>query len=349
VRVVGIGARTSVGLTASATAAAIRAAIANFSQHPTAIDRAGNPFIVARATHLPGNLEGAERMAALAVPALIECLGKVVTGKAALPLFLGLPPERPGRPKDLEVKLAARLRTEFLAMGINPAVPKWFPWGHAGGTMAVQAAVEAVRNGAPFAVAGGVDSYVEPETLEWLESQDQVHSAGGENNAWGFVPGEAAGFVLLAHPDAVRRVKLPSRLQVVAAATTTEANRIKTETVCLGEGLTELFKQLSFQLSPGIRTDDLYCDMNGEPYRADEFGFAMLRMGESLMNSPGFQAPASNWGDVGAASGPLLIGLAEAAARKGYASGPVTAIVTGSESGERAGCILIATPPAGDS
>jgi len=92
----------------------------------------------------------------------------------------------------------------------------------------------------------------------------------------------------------------------------------------------------------------LYCDMNGEPYRAEEYGFATLRAGEALMKTAEFEAPASNWGDVGAASGPLYFALAEAAARKGYAPGPITAMFTSSESGERCGCILKANAPSGD-
>ena len=81
--------------------------------------------------------------------------------------------------------------------------------GHAAGAMAVKAAWEAVRSGAAeFALAGGVDSYLEAETLEWLEANDQVHSAGPENNPYGFIPGEAAGFVLLASAAAAERYKL---------------------------------------------------------------------------------------------------------------------------------------------
>ena len=48
-----------------------------------------------------------------------------------------------------------------------------------------------------------------------------------------------------------------------------------------------------------------YCDMNGEPYRADEYGFACLSyQGVSSSPASDFIAPADCWGDVSAASAP---------------------------------------------
>jgi 3-oxoacyl-[acyl-carrier-protein] synthase-1 len=209
--------------------------------------------------------------------------------------------------------------------------------GHAAGTMAVRAAWEAVRAGAEFALAGGVDSYLDPDTLEWLEANEQVHGAAPANNAWGFTPGEAAGFVLLASAAAAGQYRLPQSFQLLSTATARETKLIKTDAVCVGEGLTDLFRALAASLVPGTQADQLYCDMNGEAYRADEFGFAVLRVGGLFRDPGGFIAPADCWGDVGAASGPLLLLLAEAAARKGYAPGPVAGAFTSAESGERCG------------
>ena len=90
---------------------------------------------------------------------------------------------------------------------------------------------------------------------------------------------------------------------------------------------------------PGIKADHLYCDMNGEPYRADEFGFATIRAGALFRDPSAFTAPADCWGDVGAASGPMFLVLADAATRKGYAPGPVLAAFMSSESGERCGFV----------
>ena len=82
--------------------------------------------------------------------------------------------------------------------------------------------------------------------------------------------------------------------------------------------------------------------MNGEAYRADEFGFMLARTSERFVDSSDFTAPADSWGDVGAASGPLFVLLAAAAAMKGYARGPLTLLWTSSEGGERAAALFLA-------
>ncbi len=253
-------------------------------------------------------------------------------------MFLGLPPIRPGGRKDLP---AVALDKVHETVAARCRVPKAEPieTGHAAGAIAVKAAWEAVRSGAAeFALAGGVDSYLEPETLEWLEANDQVHSAGPENNAYGFIPGEAAGFVLLASEAAAGRYQLRPAVELLTAATARETKLIKTDAVCTGEGLTALFRALAGEPQT-VRADHLYCDMNGEPYRADEFGFAIIRAGGLFRDPSAFTAPADCWGDVGAASGPLFLVLVDAAARKGYAPGPVLSAFTSSESGERCGFV----------
>jgi 3-oxoacyl-[acyl-carrier-protein] synthase-1 len=80
--------------------------------------------------------------------------------------------------------------------------------------------------------------------------------------------------------------------------------------------------------------------MNGEPYRADEYGFTVARTSERFVDAADFLAPADCWGDVGAASGPLYLGLAAAAGRRRYSQGPYWLAWTSSESGERCAALL---------
>lgn len=340
--VIGVGARTAVGMTAPATAAAIRAGVAGFATHPFTVDTAGNRMIVAAAPYLGTEVAGSDRFAELAAPAAVEAVSALAAAAGSrlpVPVYVGLPPVRPGCGKDLEAVVLARVRDE-LAEVCPVARVEAIETGHAAGAMAVKAAWEAIRAGTvELALAGGVDSYFEAETLEWLEANDQVHSAGLENNAYGFIPGEAAGFVLLGSEAAAKRYGLRCALELPTVQTTRETKVIKTDSVCLGEGLTHLFRALGAGLSPGEQIDHLYCDMNGEPYRADEFGFANIRAGQSFKDPSAFTAPADCWGDVGAASGPLFLVLAEAATRKGYAQGPVLAAFTSAESGERCGFV----------
>lgn len=339
VAIIGSGARTAIGMTAAATAAAVRAGIAGFGEHPFVVDTAGNSMIVAAAPYIDIDVRGAARLAELAAPAAAEAVGSSSTpsiGQLPFSLFVGLPPVRPGRGNDVPATVVARLREELAPLCRIEKVGV-VESGHAAGTMAIERAWQAVQSGASeFALAGGVDSYIDPETLEWLEENDQVHSAGPENNAYGFIPGEAAGFVFLTTTATARRYQLSATLELMSVAIARETNLIKTDSVCTGEGMLAMFRALAGE-PPSVKVDHLYCDMNGEPYRADEFGFASIRSAELFRQPDAFTAPADCWGDVGAASGPLLLMLAEAATKKRYAPGPVLAAFTSSESGERCG------------
>lgn len=191
-------------------------------------------------------------------------------------------------------------------------------------------------------MVAGVDSYIEPLTLEWLEANDQLHSAGPLNNAWDFIPG-AAGAALLLMRESVAQAPGRQVLAVVlGTGTSKEPKCIKTETVCIGEGLTQSFRNALAALPAGTKVSDIYCDMNGEPYRADEFGFTALRTKESFESASDFIAPADCWGDVAVAGGPLHLMLASVAGVKGYNNGAFAFAWSSAEPGERA-ATLIAT------
>ena len=192
-------------------------------------------------------------------------------------------------------------------------------------------------------VLAGVESYLAPETLEWLEENDQLHGAGPLNNAWGFIPGEGAGAALLVTERALTRLQAKPFARVLSVGKGFEQNRIKTKTVCIGEGLTAAFREGLSGLPAGAKVTDVYCDMNGEPYRADEFGFAALRTKESFDSASDFVAPADCWGDVSAASAPLALTLSVAASRKASSNGPLSFLWASSEGGER-GSALLALP-----
>lgn len=87
--------------------------------------------------------------------------------------------------------------------------------------------------------------------------------------------------------------------------------------------------------------------MNGETYRADEFGFAALRTRERFRSATDFVAPADCWGDIGAAGMPLHSALALIANRKRYGKGPISLVWASSESGERGAVLLRGFDPRG--
>ncbi len=317
VYVVALGASTPVGRDAWSSAAAVRAGISGFAQHPFMIDTAGEPMRAAIAPWLDIECQGQERFEALLFPAIDQALELVVAAgdpKMRVALALGLPSARPGLPKELGATLRASIATRYPGRFVAQAV---LENGHAAGLLGLHASRRKMAEDAfDVCVLAGVESYLAPETLEWLEENDQLHGAGPLNNAWGFIPGEGAGAVLLATERALVRLQATPLGRVLSVGEGFEQNRIKTETICISEGLTAAFREGLSGLPADAKVTDVYCDMNGEPYRADEFGFAALRTKESFECASDFVAPADCWGDVSAASAPLALMLSVAASKK---------------------------------
>ncbi len=335
------GASTPVGRDAWSSAAAVRAGISGFAAHPFMVDTAGSPMQVAVAPWLEITAQGSERFAALLLPAIeqsLEPLADVPAERMRIARSVGLPAERPGLPPELERSLRATIANTFANRFTALAT---FAAGHAAGLLGLRAAFDKIIEGSFDAcVIAGVESYITPRTLEWLEANEQLHGAGPLNNAWGFVPGEGAGAVLLMSGRTAAHLQTEPFARVLAVGTGLERNRIKTQTVCVGEGLTAAFREALAALPPGVKVTDTFCDMNGEPYRADEFGFACLRTKDAFAAASDFVAPADCWGDVSAASGPLGIALSAIAFRKAYAKGRVSFVWASSEGGERAAALL---------
>lgn len=337
--IVGIGSVSAVGLNAPATAAAVRAGIASFSEHPYMINQLGEPYVLGMVPtiHEVESLE--KRFVELAVSAISEALEPLETlnNVFEIPSVIGLPEVRPGVNEDLGrtfVASVGKLAGDSYQIKDVKAAFK----GHAAGLMALQSGRQAIMNKSEeFCLIGGVESYLDPDTLDWIEDYEQLHTP---DNAWGFIPGEAAAFCLLCNSFTAQKYGLPIKAQLLSVATAIEKNRIKTETVCIGEGLTEAVRNCLATLPEGFRIDQTYCDQNGEAYRADEFGFMLARLSEFFVDPSDYTAPADCWGDVSAASGPLFINLLIAAAEKGYAKGPYSLLWTSSEGGERTAAVF---------
>lgn len=339
--VVGLGAATSIGESAAASAAAARAGVAGFKDHAFMTDEVGEPFVVASAPYLDDFLPCNERLTSLARMACLECLAPLgelnQRSLRGVPLFLGLPSPRPGLADDFEEKLCDRLRNALGDLNSLAAL-QTNREGHCGGFVAIEAAAQALRDdAADFCLAGGVDSYLDPETLDWIDVTQQLHNTV---NPFGFVPGEAAACTLLCLRSTAERFQLAIMGQLVTIGQAREENLIHTESVCTGRGLTDAFRLALEPLPDGTLVQDMICDQNGEPYRAEELGFTWIRTNQHFSESLEFQSPADCWGDVGAASASLFVALASMAACKGYAAGPHTLLWTSALAGRRTAAVF---------
>jgi 3-oxoacyl-[acyl-carrier-protein] synthase-1 len=328
--IVGVGAQTPVGRTAPYAAAAVRARISCAEEHPHLVDLRYEPMVVAQARWLHDEhdeTDCAERMWALAEPALreaLEPLEQLPPRPLRLSVVLALPEPRPGLPADRLAWLAQRLREELAG-----AVPvEVVTAGHAAGLRSLELACRHLaEHRADACLVGGIDSSLCPETLNWLEAEGKLFTS---RNPRGAIPGEAAAFCLVMTSDQIERVGLPSLAEVAVVATAEEPAPLGSRDPCIGEGLSQAFQSVLAKLSPEVQVDHVLCDLNGEPYRADELAFTLARTSERFVRPGAFRTPVDCWGDVGAASGVLLLMLAASAFQRGYAPGPLTLVSTSS-------------------
>lgn len=334
--IVAFGAYTSSGLDATGAAAAARAGVIRFELRTDA--RVAGPHAFTVAPALRGDMPLDERLFALARPALDEALHDLGDlGGRAVDLLLAVPAPRPGPPAAAARALRDRLAAHLAERGACADVDL-VPAGHAAGLAALHEAWRRIAAGVrAWCVVGGVDSYLARDTLSALHEEGQLKS---ERNRWGFVAGEAAGFCVLGAPEFVTSRRLRARAEVLAAGTGREEVVPRGHVPILGVGLGAALRGALGGLPTGAQVAEVVCDINGERWRGDEYGFALPRIARSLEAPGRFVTPASAWGDVGAASGPLFALAAVHAGERGYAAGRRALLWASSDSGERAAVLL---------
>jgi 3-oxoacyl-[acyl-carrier-protein] synthase I len=334
IHVVAVGARTPVGLSAESAAAAVRAGVNRLGTHPFMVNKAGELVAMAVDPRLDANLSRADRLVPLAASAIqqvIDKLGKDIV--RAGEVLLALPEARPG---FLEADAKSVAPALIAALGISDLRLSLCGRGHAGALQGLHMAVDRLGAGrAEICTVVGVDSYADPDTVEQLEENLQLLS---EKTRSGFIPGEGAGAVVLSTANARKHLRLPSLAVIRGVGAAMERRLINTDADVLGEGLAEAIGAAAAGLG-GEPIDATYCDINGERYRTDEWGFALLRLASRLSLAP-YETPSDLWGDVGAASGALGCVLAVRSWARGYAPGPRALVWASSEAGLRGAAVL---------
>jgi 3-oxoacyl-[acyl-carrier-protein] synthase-1 len=340
IHVVAIGARTPVGFSAEASAAAVRAGISRMREHPTLVNRRGSAAKLAFDGGLPADLFGPLRLRELARLALAELVAKLpeTLASARTELYLGLPEPRPGLPRAQLADMGGYVARAGTAAGLRMAVHA-LPLGHAAALEAARLATgRLTAREADLCVVGGADTYVDPRTVRWLGRNGRL--ADGEARS-AFVPGEGAAFLALVGDETRKRHQLLPLATLLGVHAARESAVLGSEAINLGRGLTDAIAGAVAGLSlPAEMIDETYGDLNGERHRSEEWGFAALRLQHAIRDPTGCRKPVSEWGDVGAASGALFMLLAIQAFRRGYARGPRALCWASSDGGLRAATVL---------
>lgn len=344
--ILGVGMLTAVGVSAAETAAAVRSATSRFTETPIR-DQQLEPFTLAEVpegalpplvpplTKIDGLTSRERRMLRLAARPLLEC--RLPLGDRAIPLglCLALPERETNKPIDRTGflrHLAVQTDGAFDRRGSDASHV-----GRAGGFIAIGQAVLTIQRGlADFVIAGGVETYRDLFVLSTLDAEHRVKSS----ESWdGFIPGEGAGFLLLGSERVARAQSLPILGRVTPMAMGFEPGHLYSAEPYRGDGLASTFRQLVESGFVDAPIGEVYTSMTGESHWAKEWGVAFLRTRAAFQENHGMHHPADCFGETGAASGALLVGLAALGIKGRYRRSPALAYGS-SDRGARAAVLV---------
>jgi 3-oxoacyl-[acyl-carrier-protein] synthase-1 len=325
----------SVGLSAAAACAAMRAGIAGFQELPY-LDDQGEAIVGAVVPGVPLDMTRSERLGDLLSMAIIDCLGQVGSGPVEhIPLLVGLAePERPGATgleDDIIARSFERVGSSFRPHGIRTIVK-----GHTSGFEGLRVARELFRNrGISACLVCGVDSYVNARSLLWLDQHQRLKTS---SNSDGVIPGEAAAAVLVRH-DTPPCADILTRIGGLGFAH--ENAVVMSEDPMLGLGLANAMRGALAEA--GLKMHDIgfrLSDVTGESYGFKEQTLALGRVMRTLRTHLPLWHCADSIGDTGAAAGICQLVRAAHAFQKRYAPEGRGMCFTSGVSGDRAVAVL---------
>lgn len=233
-------------------------------------------------------------------------------------LYIALPPlARTGVDARIVSLLGSRL-AQWTGIASFASRTRTYPQGHAASIAACRDAMADLNAGSvALAIVGGIDSLVEPDTLEFLLKHKRLKTTDHPD---GFIPGEAAAFFLLeCAGHAATRGALPVA-SLASLGLAEEPDTVWGDQPSSASGLSEAI-QVALGALPdqGVNIGVVIGDLNGENYRAKEYATAVPRTLSQV------QAPWRLWhaadciGDTGAASGAISICMGARALQRGYA------------------------------
>jgi 3-oxoacyl-[acyl-carrier-protein] synthase-1 len=315
--ILGIGARSAVGLTALQTAFGLRSRRFAPGASPF-LDATERAIGVVRLRALPDDVDGFDRLVALAAPALKEATAGVAS---PVTLILAAPEPHEGFLATEGRSLAEALaETSGVALDAERSVV--FASGSAGMAVAVSRALdELARQPSRPIVVGGLDTFFDGARLEALDREQRILSHRAPS---GLLPGEAAGFLVLGPP------RSDATCGVVAALAGAEVAAGTDEPV-LAEALTELVEQGESQLAgagpPWIIVDDLL-----ERHRSREWSFVLARRGAWSGDEPSVVDDlAAHAGSLGAGAGAIAMIWVAVGMQAGFAPSRSALVVLASD------------------
>lgn len=323
---------TPVGFSWASSCAAIRAAIDRFEKTRFMFDGA---WLRGAAVQFPNHLRGRAQLLEMAASAASECLLGAPRGMprdTALALCLA-EIERPGRQEGLDAEFLSELIAKLKdAERIGPSL--LLTSGSIGAVEALEWTEQKLAaRAASYGIVIGVDSFLHAPTLAAYHASRRLVTV---RNADGFLPGEAAAAVLIGPSTST-----PDALQCLGIGWGREPARQDSDIPLRGDGLAQAIRAALHASTCGYEDLDYrITDLNGEQFTFKEASLALARTMRIRKDFFDLWHPSDCVGRVGAASLPLILGVALAAARRKYAPGPGVLCHVGADDGRRAALVL---------
>ncbi len=348
--ITGAGVLTSLGQRAQSWAA-MRAGFARIEERedffllgPDEAFDLPSPLRAAQAPLPWANEHAWDRLVELALPALGEALESASLTRRAWPgahLSLSLRAPLDGAPStDM-----ARYVLDAIAAdgGLPPPRSAAVRFeGHASGAVGIVDAVRTLRAGErELCVVGGAETFLDPEALGALDRGFRLRS---ERAADGYLPGEAAAFVVLETVEHARARGAQPLARVAGYGLADEPHPLGDDTPCAAVGLCDAVRQAA-----GRATRDaggmapaawLVSDQNGERHRAKEWALALSRLNALLDPALETWYPAQSFGDAGPATVPLLAAMTTETLARDEAPAREALLVASSDGPARAALLL---------
>jgi 3-oxoacyl-[acyl-carrier-protein] synthase I len=300
------------------------------------VDAAGERIMTCSAPAVPPDLGGAARAASLAHVALTR-LVESIDAAPRTALVLAASERYAAGATSFTLTGEGEEFIKAMRAGMPPALKhaeiEIFPFGRAGGAVALRRALELV-DGGRLVIWGGVDTLHDWTTLEALERTNRLMTVA---NIDGVRPGEGAAFLGVVRSAA-------DGVQVLGLGTGREPVPVGSDEPCHSLGLSAALDDAVAPLrAAGRRTNCWLLDNSHEAYATIELQNVIARFGDVIGLQTDLQMPLQELGDVGAAALPLLAVLSAEAWRLGYANDD-TAVMTGCSQNGARGALLLGAP-----
>lgn len=226
-----------------------------------------------------------------------------LSSPAPLPCLLAMTEQYPSLPKfhpDFAKLLKKQLQQD--ESKIDWEQFRHYCLGRAGGFALLDLALQSLNaNAGQQILVGGIDSYQNTDVIKHLSSRHRLMAEGIN----GFVPSEGAGFLRLTLNKSEALVKNGGIIAISPPGLSMENGHLYSQKPNRGQGLTAAIKQaLQYTDAPVAQ---VFSCFNGESLSISENSSALLRNKENISEKSTENSLAKSTGDLGAASGIILI------------------------------------------